>query len=149
MEVKDIEKAAHLLGFHTQILKAKNTKEIDESFETIIRERLDALIITVDTFLYSQSGKLGSLAARHSVPTIASLRAFTAAGGLIIYNGNLRNAVVQQGIYTGRILKGEKAANLPVQLPTRYDLVINLKSARALSLDVPPGLSALADEVIE
>lgn len=149
MEVKDIEQAAHLLGSKTQLLHARNTNEIDQAFVSIIRERLDALIITVDTFLYSQSGKLGSLAARHSVPTIASLRAFTAAGGLMIYNGNVRSAVVQQAIYTGRILKGEKAADLPVQLPTRYDFVINLKSARALGLDVPPGLSALADEVIE
>jgi putative ABC transport system substrate-binding protein len=149
MEVKDIEQAAHLLGLKTQILHGRNTNEIDEAFETIIRERLNALIITVDTFLYSQSGRLGSLAARHSVPTIASLRAFTAAGGLMIYNGSVRNAVVEQAIYTGRILKGEKAADLPVQLPTKYDLVINLKSARALGLDVQPGMSALADELIE
>jgi ABC-type uncharacterized transport system substrate-binding protein len=149
MEVRDIEQAAHVLGLETQILRARNINEIDAAFETVNRERLDALIITVDTFLYSQSGRLGSLAARHSLPTIASLRPFTAAGGLMIYNGSVRDAVVQQAIYTGRILKGEKAADLPVQLPTKYDLVINLKSARALGLDVPPGLSALADEVIE
>jgi putative ABC transport system substrate-binding protein len=149
MEVKDIEQAAPLLGLKTQILHARNTDEIEKVFKTIIAERIDGLIITVDTFLYAQSGRLGLLAARHSVPTIASLRAFAAAGGLMSYNGSLGNAVVQQAIYTGRILKGERAADLPVQLPTKFDLIINLKSARALNLDVPPGLSALADEVIE
>src|SRR5262245_62069710 len=142
MEVKDIEQAALVLGLQTQVLHARNTKEIDEAFEAITRERLDALVVTVDTFLYSQSGRLGSLAARHSVPTIASLRPFTAAGGLMVYNGSVRDAVVQQAIYTGRILKGERAADLPVQLPTKYDLAINLKSAKALGLEVPPGLSA-------
>jgi putative ABC transport system substrate-binding protein len=149
MEVQDIEQAARLLGLNTQILHVRNINEIDEAFETILRERIDGLIITVDTFLYTQSTRLGSLAVRHSVPTIASLRAFTAAGGLMSYNGSIRNAVLQQAIYTGRILKGGKAADLPVQLPTKYDLIINLKSARSLRLDIPPGLSALADEVIE
>jgi putative ABC transport system substrate-binding protein len=149
MEVQDIEQAARTLGLNTKIIHAGNRDEIDEAFETILRERIDALIITVDTFLYTQSTILGSLASRHSVPTIASLRPFAAAGGLMSYNGSIRKAVLQQAIYTGRILKGEKAADLPVQLPTKYDLFINLKSARALGLDVPPSLSALADEVIE
>jgi putative ABC transport system substrate-binding protein len=149
MEVQDIEQAARTLGLNTKIIHARNTKEIDETFEIISFERLDALIVTVDTFLYTQSTILGTLASRHSVPTIASLRPFAAAGGLMSYNGSIRKAVLQQAIYTGRVLKGEKAADLPVQLPTKYDLFINLKSARALGLDVPPSLSALADEVIE
>ena len=149
MEVRDIEQAAGAVGLKTNILRARNTTEIDEAFDVIRREQMNGLIITVDTFFYTQSVRLGSSAALHSVPTIASLRAFAAAGGLISYNGSVRNTVLQQGIYTGRILKGEKAADLPVQLPTKYDLFINLKSAGALGLEVPPGLSALADEVIE
>jgi len=148
-EVKEIEQAARSLGLETKILHGRNTDEIENAFEIIIADRIDGLIVTVDTFLYAQSRKLGSLAAHYSVPAIASLRAFAAAGGLMSYNGSVRHAVVQQGIYTGRILKGERAADLPVQLPTKYDLIINLKSARALNLDLPPGLSALADEVIE
>ena len=103
----------------------------------------------MDTFFYSESPKLGLLAARYAVPTIGSLRSFTAAGGLINFNANLRNIQRQVAIYTGRILKGEKPADLPVILPTKYDLVINLNAAKALGLDVPPGLSAQADEVIE
>jgi putative ABC transport system substrate-binding protein len=149
MELKDIEQAARAVGLETRVLHARSASEIDEAFDVIRRAQMNGLIITVDTFLYTQSVRLGSLAALHSVPTIASLRAFAAAGGLVSYNGSIRNVMLQQGIYTGRILKGEKAADLPVQLPTKYDLTINLKSAHALGLEVPPGLSALADEVIE
>ena len=106
MEGRDIEQSAKSLGIETRPLTAANTVEIEEAFATATRERLGGLIITVDTFFYSESPKLGSLAARYAVPTIGSLRSFTAAGGLINFNANLRNIQRQVAIYTGRILKG-------------------------------------------
>jgi putative ABC transport system substrate-binding protein len=149
MEGRDIEQSARSLGIETRTLNASSTVQIEEAFATATRERIGGIIITVDTFLYSESPKLGLLAARYAVPTIGSLRSFTAAGGLINFNANLRDIQRQVAIYTGRILKGEKPADLPVILPTKYDLVINLNAAKALKLEVPPPLLALADEVIE
>jgi putative ABC transport system substrate-binding protein len=149
MEGRDIEQSASALGIKTQTLNASSTIEIEEAFAAVIRGRIDGIIITVDTFFYSESTKLGLLAARYAVPTIGSLRSFTEAGGLISFNSNVRDIQRQVAIYTGRILKGEKPADLPVVLPTKYDLVINSRAANALGLTIPLPLLGRADEMIE
>jgi putative ABC transport system substrate-binding protein len=148
-EGQDIEQAARLLGLKIRTLNAQNASEIEEAFATIARERIQGLIIAVDTFFFAESARLGALAIRHSVPAVGSLRTFSAAGGLLNFNGNVRDVMVHVAVYTGRILKGEKPADLPVHLPTKYDLVINLKAAKALGLTVPLALLGRADEVIE
>ena len=149
MEGRDIEQSAGALGIKIRTLNASSTNEIEEAFAIIVRERIDGLIVTVDTFFFSESTKLGLLAARYAVPAIGSLRLFTAAGGLINFNGNVREVMRQVGIYTGRVLKGEKPAGLPVHLPTKYDLVINLKAAKALGVTVSLPLLGRAEEFIE
>ena len=149
MEGRDIERAASGLGVETRFFNASSSNEIEEAFAAASREHMDELIVTVDTFFYAESTKLGLLAARYAVPTIASLRSFTAAGGLISFNSNVRDIARQVAVYTGRVLKGEKPADLPVILPTKYDLVINAIAAKALGLIIPLPLLGSADEVIE
>ncbi|MGE3159792.1 MAG: ABC transporter substrate-binding protein [Xanthobacteraceae bacterium] len=149
MEGRDIEQAAGALGIRIRTVNASNPSEIEEAFAIIVRERIDGLIIAVDTFFFSESTRLGSLAARYAVPAIGSLRAFTTAGGLIVFNGDVREIMRQVSIYTGRILKGARPADLPVLLPTKYNLVINLKAAKSLGLTVSLPLLGRADEVIE
>jgi putative tryptophan/tyrosine transport system substrate-binding protein len=149
MEGREIEQAASGLGVNTRTFNASSANEIEDAFAAVSRERVDGLIITVDTFFYAESPKLGLLAARYAVPTIASLRSFTGAGGLVSFNSNVRDIARQVAIYTGRILKGEKPADLPVILPTKYDLVINAVAAKALGLTIPLPLLGSADELIE
>jgi putative ABC transport system substrate-binding protein len=149
LESNDVEQTARALGLKLQVLNASNGDEIEKAFASIARDRVDALIIAVDTFLYAESARIASLAARYSMPTIGSLRAFTVAGGLISFNSSVHDTMRQAAIYTGRILKGEKPADLPVHLPTKYELIVNLKAAKALGLTVPETLLARADEVIE
>lgn len=149
IEARDIEQTASTLAIKAQTLHASKAGELDEAFVRAVRERIDGLIITVDTFLLAESSRLGSLAARYKVPTIASLRSFAAAGGLVCFNGSIQDNMRQTAIYTGRVLKGEKPADLPVLLPTKYDLTINLKAANALGLTVPLSMLGRADEVIE
>jgi putative tryptophan/tyrosine transport system substrate-binding protein len=148
--VRDLRAAVERLGLQLVVLTATNEREIDEVFAGL-RDKPDALIIQTEPFI-GGGGRLqqiAALTAREAIPAIYTSRQFTSAGGLISYGADNRDAYRQAGIYVGRILKGAKPADLPVLQPTKFDLVINLKTAKALGLAVPPSLLAIADEVIE
>ena len=149
VELRDIEVAARAIGWQLLLVHAGTVAEFDSAFATMVRERVGVMTIATDTFFYSEMGRLGSLAARHAIPAIGPLRDFPAAGGLMSYSTSIPNTYRQVGVYTGKVLKGAKPADLPFLLPTRFELVINLKAAMALRLTVPDKLLALADEVIE
>jgi putative ABC transport system substrate-binding protein len=146
---RDAQAAARTLGLQLHVLNASTEHDFDTVFATLIELRAGGLVIGNDGFLISRSEQLAALTVRHAVPTIASGRAFTAAGGLMSYGGSITDAYYQVGLYTGRILKGEKPADLPVQQATKVELIINLKTAKALGLTVPLTLLGRADEVIE
>jgi ABC-type uncharacterized transport system substrate-binding protein len=148
-EIAEVEAAGRLIGMQIQRVTASNERELDAAFAIIGQRRVDAVVVGVDGFFISQSERLATLALRHAVPAIFQAREFVAAGGLMSYAASLTDAYRQAGVYTGRILKGAKPADLPVMQPTKYELVINLKTAKALGLTVPPTLLARADEVIE
>ena len=146
---KDTEAAARVLGLQLHVLRASAESDFDTMFATLIRLRAGALVITADPFLLGWSEKLAALALHHAVPAIFQDHAFVAAGGLMSYGGSLPYSYRLAGIYAGRILKGEKPAELPVQQATKIELIINLKTAKALGLTVPLTLLGRADEVIE
>jgi putative ABC transport system substrate-binding protein len=148
-EIRETQAAAHAVGRNLIVLNASTESEIDSAFAKLVQQRVGGLMVTGDPFFVSRRNKLVALAAQHGVPTIYVQREFAVAGGLISYGTNLADAYRQVGIYAGRILKGAKPGDLPVVQPTKFDFVINLKSARSLGLDVPPRLLTLADEVIE
>ena len=148
-EARGVEAAARPQGMQIYVPNAHTESEIDTAFTTIVEQRAAALIVGTDPFLLGQRDQLVRLAARHTVPTIYFLREFVEAGGLMSYGPNIQNGYRQAGVYTGLILKGAKPADLPVIQPTKFDLVLNLKTAKALGLEVPPSLLATADEVIE
>jgi putative ABC transport system substrate-binding protein len=148
-QLRAIEDAARAVSQPIQVLNASTDAEIDTAFADLVRERVGAVLVGADPFFNSRRRQLVELAAHHRVPAIYELREFVAAGGLISYGNDLREAYRQVGLYTGRILKGERPAELPVVQPTEFELVINLKTAKALGLDIPPALLARADEVIE
>jgi len=147
--VRDVQQAANTIGQPTRRLNATNTDEIELAFATLAQIPGAALIVIADTFFIARREQLVALAARHSLPTVYSFSDFAAAGGLMSYGASLADGYRQVGNYTGRILKGENPAGLPVVRPTKFELVINLKTAKALGIDVPPTLLARADDVIE
>ena len=128
---------------------ASNETDIDVAFATLVKQGVGALMVTADPFLLGPRQKIVQLAATHAVPTIYFSREFVDVGGLMSYGANLATGYRQVGVYTGRILRGEKPADLPVVQSMKFDFVVNLKTANALGLDIAPGLIALADEVIE
>jgi putative tryptophan/tyrosine transport system substrate-binding protein len=145
--VKDLQVAARTLGLELHVLQASTEPDFATVFATL--GPAEALVIAPDSFFISRSEQLAALTVRHAVPAITQYRAFVAAGGLISYGGSLTDAYRQAGIYTGRILKGEKPADLPVVQSTKVELIMNLKTARALGITVPLSLLGRADEVIE
>jgi putative ABC transport system substrate-binding protein len=148
-QTRDLEAAARSLSVQLHILSASSEQEFDTAFATVVKLQLGALVIGNDPFFNSHSVELGALAARSGVPGIFQTREFAAAGGLTSYGPNLAASYYTAGTYVGRILKGEAPATLPVQQSTKFDLVINLKAAKALGLSIPQALLATADEVIE
>jgi ABC-type uncharacterized transport system substrate-binding protein len=147
--LRDVEPAARAIGLQIQVLNASTGREIDAAFATFVRERPDAVFVGADSFFVSRRVQLTNLAVRHAVPAIYSARDFAEVGGLMSYGASLTDASRQMGVYTGRILKGAKPADLPVVQSSKFELVINHQTARMLGLDVPPMLLARADEVIE
>jgi putative ABC transport system substrate-binding protein len=148
-QLADIERAAASLGRQIQFLNASTAAEIDQAFTVLTNRRAGALFISAEPFFLGQMDQLAALAMRHRIPATFVLRDFPAAGGLMSYGTSINDAYRQAGVYTGLILKGAKPADLPVTQSTRFELVINLKTAEALGVRIPPGILAIADEVIE
>jgi putative tryptophan/tyrosine transport system substrate-binding protein len=148
-QLADIERAAASLGRQIQFLNANTAAEIDQAFTVLTNRRAGALFISAEPFFLGQMDQLAALAMRHRIPATFVLRDFPAAGGLMSYGTSINDAYRQAGVYTGLILKGAKPADLPVTQSTRFELVINLKTAEALGVRIPPGILAIADEVIE
>jgi putative tryptophan/tyrosine transport system substrate-binding protein len=148
-EVGDTEAAARSLGIKIAVMNASTEPELTDSFARIAQQKLDALVVGTDPFLLGQRSLIAKLGVQHRVPTMYHLRDFVVAGGLLSYGPSIAEAYRQAGIYTGRILNGEKPAELPVLQPTNFLFSINLRTARALGLQIPAQLLALADEVIE
>ena len=148
-ETKELLAAGRALDKQIQIASASTDGEIDAAFGRLVEHGIDALMVAVDPFFVNRRGRFIALAAHHAVPAMYFSPDFTADGGLISYGPNLAEAYQQVGVYAGQILNGAKPANLPVLQPTKFELVINLKTAKTLGLEIPPKLLALADEVIE
>jgi putative ABC transport system substrate-binding protein len=149
LQLKDVQSAARNVAREINILNASTIREIDEAFASLVQMRAEALFVTADPFFFNRTAQLVVLAARHAVPTLYFRREFAIAGGLVSYGANVNDAYRVLGAYAARILKGEKAGDLPIQLPTKFELVINLSTARALGFEMPHALLARADEVIE
>jgi len=147
--IGDVREAARAKGLDLHVLKAGTEAEIDAAFAALVQLRVGALVVAADSFLGSRRDQLVTLAARHAIPAIYEWREFAEAGGLISYGPSLTGTWRQVGAYAGRLLAGAKPADLPVQQPTTFELVVNLTTAKALGLTVPPSILARADEVIE
>ncbi|MBV8454768.1 MAG: ABC transporter substrate-binding protein, partial [Deltaproteobacteria bacterium] len=148
-QTRDVQAAAHTLGLQLHVLNASSEQDFDKAFTMLAELRAGALVIGADAFFVDQSKQLAALALRHTMPAIFITRDFVADGGMMSYGGGLREPYRLMGIYTGRILKGERLANLPVQQVTTVELIINLKTAKALGVNVPQSLLGRANEVIE
>jgi putative ABC transport system substrate-binding protein len=149
LEKSDLQEAARSLGLQLVFRQASNEREIDESFTNPDQQRADALLVSGDVFFNDRREQIAVLAARHALPTSCANREEAVAGGLMSYGANLNDTYRQAGHYVGRILKGEKPADLPVQQPTKFEFVINMKTAKTLGLTVPNSMQLIADEVIE
>ena len=147
--MSQVQEAARSLGLQLVVLNARTASDIDTAFATLVQERASALLVGAGAFLVSRLEQTIALAARHSIPAIYGNREFTAGGGLISYGNNVPDSFRRAGVYTGRILKGDKPADLPVERATKFELVINLKTAKALGLAIPLPLLISVDEVIE
>jgi putative tryptophan/tyrosine transport system substrate-binding protein len=149
LDRESLQAASKALGLQLRFANAGTVSELEAAFETVARDRPDALFVGPSPFYVLHREQIVGLAAHHAIPAIYALREFPAAGGLISYGTRLADTYRHVGVYTGRILKGEKPADLPVVQPTKFELVVNLKTAKTLGLNVPPTLLAIADEVIE
>jgi ABC-type uncharacterized transport system substrate-binding protein len=148
-DANEIESAARSLGVRILRVNAASEREFDRAFATMLEQGVGALIVNADAFFYTRRDQLIELAARLAVPAIFELREYAMAGGLMSYGASIAEAYRKAGVYAGRILRGEAPGDLPIQQATRFEFVINLKTAKALGLTVPPAMLALADEVIE
>jgi ABC-type uncharacterized transport system substrate-binding protein len=149
VEAAVAESEAHKLGWQVKVLKVGQGRDLDAALEPLVRERSDALLVTTDPIFESRRERIVALAAHYAVPTVYALREYAVAGGLMSYGASIRDVYRQAGLYVGRILRGEKPADLPVQQPTKFELVINMVTAKALGLTIPDKLLAIAEEVIE
>jgi putative ABC transport system substrate-binding protein len=147
--IREVQEAARTKGLQLHVLKASSESEIDTAFASLVQLHADALVVAADPFLSSRRERIVALASRHAIPAINAWREFATIGGLISYGSSLTAAFRLVGTYAGEVLKGAKPADLPVQQQTKYELVINLKTAKALGITVPPTLLASADELIE
>jgi len=147
--MRDLQAAASAIAVDLVSVGASDSREIDAAFVALAGKRVDALVVGTDSFFFGRRVQITTLATRHSLPSIYNARDYAEAGGLMTYGTNLTDGFRQAGVYAGRILKGEKPADLPVVQSSKFEFIINLATARALRLDVPPTLSARADEVIE
>jgi putative ABC transport system substrate-binding protein len=145
----DLKAAASRIGVEATIVQASDKREIEVAFATLVRNMAGALVVGTDPFFYTRRVQLATLAARHALPAVFNVREYAEAGGLLSYGTSLSEALRLTGVYTGRIIKGEKPVDLPVVQSTKFDFVINLSTAGALGLEIPPSLLARADEVIE
>jgi putative ABC transport system substrate-binding protein len=148
-QLKDVQEAARSIGVQIFALRASDDREVEAVFETIAQQHIRALAVGADPFFDTRRDKLVALAARHAVPAMYHFREFAAAGGLMSYGIDISEVWRQVGVYAGRILKGAKPADLPVLQPTKFELVLNLKTAKTLGLEIPPNVLSIADEVIE
>jgi ABC-type uncharacterized transport system substrate-binding protein len=148
-QTTEVQEAAHALGLQIHVLNASTEGEINTAFAILSQLQLGALLVGTSDFFGSRPEQLAALAAQQGVPAIYQYREYAAAGGLISYGTSITDAYRQAGVYAGRILKGEKPADMPVMRPTKFDLVLNLKTAKSLGLTIPSGLFSIADEVIE
>jgi putative ABC transport system substrate-binding protein len=146
---RDTTAAASAIGFHIDVMQATDSREIEAAFGALVRNRVDALLVGSDSFFVSRRLQIATLATRHAIPVVYPVRDFAEAGGLMSYGASQTEAYRQAGIYTGKVLKGTKPADLPVMQSTKFELVINLPTARAIGLEIPPMLLARADDVIE
>jgi putative tryptophan/tyrosine transport system substrate-binding protein len=149
IDASEVQAAADSLGQHLEVLTASTENELEMAFTTMVRQRVDAVVVKPDPFFIYQRERLVALAAQHSIPTINSLRVFTEAGGLISYGTRLWDAYERAGTYTGKILRGAKPADLPVYQSIKFELIVNLKAAKALGLTIPATLLSRTDEVVE
>ena len=148
-ETKDMQSAANKLGLQLNVLYASTERDFDKVFATSVQLRAGGVVISGDPFFNTRSEELAAMAIHYMVPAIYQFHEFAAAGGLVSYGSSIKNTHREAGIYTARILKGEKPADLPVQEPSKVELIINLKTAKALGLEIPPSILTSADEVIE
>ena len=148
-EHKGTADAARAIGQRLEVVTASNQSEIEQAFATVKQRRIGALIIASDNFFYSQMKRLAALAGQYAVPAIGPLRDFATEGGLLSYGASIKEVIRQAGVVAGKVVKGTRPADLPVQQPTKFEMVLNVKTAKRLSIELSPKLRVLADEVIE